>query len=197
MTSGCVPLSAAVSQIEPGPHALRAERHRRGHLATAPDAAGREHRHVGRRPRRRPRARAPSRRRRRVWPPASVPCATIMSTPWFTWRSACCTVPTSAATLHAVLVREVDDVLRRRAERVHEQLDRVRERDLDLRSRALVRPPEQAAAGVLVVGQRRHVVLGEHLLDEVLVLLRDHVVELLGHALGIEVAALARRTSPA
>ncbi len=32
------------------------------------------------------------------WPPASVPCATRMSTPAATWRIACSLAPTSAAT---------------------------------------------------------------------------------------------------
>ncbi len=32
------------------------------------------------------------------WPPASVPCATMTSTPRLTWRSACCLLPTSPPT---------------------------------------------------------------------------------------------------
>jgi len=45
--------------------------------------------------------------------------------------------------LDAARVHLVDHVPGRRAERVHEQPDRVRERDLDLRARAGVRPGEQ------------------------------------------------------
>ncbi len=33
-----------------------------------------------------------------VWPPASCPCATTMSTPLSTWRCACLALPASAAT---------------------------------------------------------------------------------------------------
>ena len=68
-----------------------------------------------------------------VWPPASVPCATTMSTPISRCFCACRGLLASAATEHAVLVRGVDDVLGRRSERVHEQLRRVLERDVDLR----------------------------------------------------------------
>ena len=53
---------------------------------------------------------------------------------------------------------------------------------------ALVRPPEQSPGPVVVVGERGHVVLVEHLLDKGLVLLGDHVGELIRHALGVEVA---------
>ena len=112
-----------------------------------------------------------------VWPPASVPCATTMSTPMFDVLLRVLEVARERRDLDAVLVRGVDDVLRRRAERVHEQRRRVLERDVDLRARGRVGPAEQVVAALDVVGQRRHVVLGEHLLDPVAVLLGDHLLE--------------------
>ncbi len=44
--------------------------------------------------------------------------------------------------------------------------------------RGRVGPAEQVVAALDVVGQRRDVVVGEHLLDELPVLLRDHLLEL-------------------
>ena len=107
-----------------------------------------------------------------VCPPASVPCATMMSTPISTCFCACRGLLASAATLMPRSWRGVDDVVRRRPERVHEQRGRVLERDLDLRARGRVGPAEQVMAALGALGQRRHVVLGEHLLDPVAVLLR-------------------------
>ena len=89
--------------------------------------------------------------------------------------------------LHAVLVGEVDDVLGRRAQRVRQQLDRVLERDLDLLAALLVHPTEQAL-GPVFLGELRHVVLGQELVDPVAVLLRDHLLELLAHPLRVELA---------
>src|SRR5437016_14460570 len=67
--------------------------------------------------------------------------------------------------LDAARVHLIDHVPGRRAERVHEQPDRVRERDLDLRAGAGVRPGEQPLVRLLALGQLRHPVALEHLLD--------------------------------
>ena len=79
---------------------------------------------------------------------------------------------------HAMLVRLVDDIARRRPERVREQPDRMRQRDLHLRARLLVRPAQQPLHARRVVRQRRHAVLPQRLFDEVAVRLRDHRLEL-------------------
>src|SRR5207249_11318711 len=78
---------------------------------------------------------------------------------------------------HAPRMDLVDDVARRRAERVHQQLDRVAERDLHLRARAGVRPGEQRLVGRLALREGRHLVALEDLLDEAAVALRDHLLE--------------------
>ena len=93
------------------------------------------------------------------WPPASVPCATMMSTPLLDLLLRVARRAHERADQHAVLVGGVDDLLRRRAERVHEQLHvGCLERDLDLhralgrrrrgrrRSCGAARPPSATAA---------------------------------------------------
>ena len=112
-----------------------------------------------------------------VWPPASVPWATMMSTPFSLCFSACRGAARQRGDRDAVLVRGLHHLGRRRAERVHEQRHRVLERDVHLREPGGVGPAEQVVR-VPVLGQRRDVVLGEHLLHEVAVLLRDHRLEL-------------------
>ncbi len=79
---------------------------------------------------------------------------------------------------HAVVVRSVDHVLGRWPERVDQQLGLVLERHVDLRARGAVGPSEQVMPALDVVGQRRDAMVGEHLLDELTVLGRDHVLEL-------------------
>ena len=113
------------------------------------------------------------------WPPASVPWATMTSTPWATCRSACCFAPTKRAHEHAGVVRGLDHVGRWRPERVHEHLGAVLQRDLDLAGALLVDAEARRLhrAPLEVLGQRRHVVFGEHLVGEVPVLLRDHRLE--------------------
>jgi hypothetical protein len=76
---------------------------------------------------------------------------------------------------HTVSVREIDDVLRRRAERVDEQLRRVVQRDLDVRGAVGVHtePGRDEVAAREVLRQRRHAVFGEQRLDQVEVALRD------------------------
>ena len=86
--------------------------------------------------------------------------------------------PAERADEHALRVRGLDRVLGRRPERVDEHRDRVAQRRLDLRRTFEL----DAETGRLhdafdAFGQRRHVVLGEHLLDEVAVLGRDHALE--------------------
>ena len=184
-TSGDMSLSAHGQPDRSGPRALRAHRERRRDLRAVADPARREHRRVG--------AIASITSGHStielispVWPPASVPCATMMSTPMFTCFCACCDVARERGDLDAVLVRGVDDVLGRRAERVHEQRRRVLQRDVELRARGRVGPAEQVMAALDVVGQRRHVVLGEHLLDPVAVLLGDHRLELALEVRGVD-----------
>ena len=120
-----------------------------------------------------------------VCPPASVPCATMMSTPMFDLLLRVHLAADEGGDEHAVVVRAVDDVLRRRAERVDEQLARVLQRDVDRAGRLVVdaEPGRDRAALVDLCRDRRHVVLGEHLLDELPVPLRDHRRELLGRRL--------------
>ena len=77
----------------------------------------------------------------------------------------------------ATLVGSLHDRRGRRPERVDEQRDRVLERDVHLREPRGVGPAEQVVR-VRVLGQGRDVVLGQHLLDEVAILLRDHRLEL-------------------
>ena len=102
----------------------------------------------------------------------------MMSTPASRCLMACSGVPTRAATGTLWLWARVDDVVRRRAERVDEQLDVVLERDVDVRVAAGRRPAEER----LRVRRRRgagHTVLRQRLLDEVAVALGDHRLELL------------------
>ena len=124
-----------------------------------------------------------------VWPPASVPCATMMSTPFARCFSAWRTELASAATCMPCSCAVCDDVRGRRAERVDEQ----RRRGARARPRAgrvrWCRSSRAGGARLDVVGHRRDAVLGEDLLDEVTVLLRDHRLEL-----AFEIAGLDRGT---
>ncbi len=80
--------------------------------------------------------------------------------------------------LDARLVRLVDDVLGRRAERVDEDLHvGPRQRTLHLEAGLGVRPAQQVATVLGVGRELRDAVLVEHPLDEVAVLLRDHLLE--------------------
>jgi hypothetical protein len=67
------------------------------------------------------------------------------------------------------LVRLVDDVLRRRAKRVGDQLDRMLERHLDVRARYRMQPAEYAFVALLVVGKRRNTKIGKGFGDEITV----------------------------
>ncbi len=71
-----------------------------------------------------------------VWPPASVPCATIRSAPAATCLRACSTVPTSAATGTPAARALGHHLRRRRPERAGDQPDRVLERHVDQPGRA-------------------------------------------------------------
>jgi hypothetical protein len=85
---------------------------------------------------------------------------------------------------HAVLVREVDDVLGRRAERVGDQLDRVPQCDVDVRAGHRVQPAQDALARrVAVSRQRWHAQLAQRVVDELAVLVRDVLAEVGGAAL--------------
>ncbi len=119
-------------------------------------------------------------------PPASVPWATTMSTPMSTCLRACRGLLAERGDHDVALVRGVDDVLGRRPERVHEQRRRVLERDVDLGARGGVGPAEEVVAAGHLLGEWRHAVLGEHLLDPVAVLLADHLLELTLEHVGID-----------
>ena len=80
--------------------------------------------------------------------------------------------------VHVGVVRCVDELRRRRAECVHDETDRTRQCDVDERLRALVRPGALAGGCDLALGQWRHVVAGEQVVEERLVLGRDHGGEL-------------------
>ena len=80
----------------------------------------------------------------------------------------------------------VDDVLRRRAERVGDQRDRVRERDLDVAVRDVVGPAEHAVRR-FALGQRRQLEALHQLVDVAPVVRVDHRADL---------ARASRRASP-
>ena len=67
------------------------------------------------------------------------------------------------------LVGLVDDVLRRGAKSVGDQLDRMLERHLDVRARHRMQPAEHAFVALLVVGQRRNTKIGKGFGDKVAV----------------------------
>src|SRR6476619_1379393 len=113
-----------------------------------------------------------------VWPPASCPCATTMSTPLSTCRCACLALPASAATgTPAPCTWSMTSC-------VGDQLDRMLECDLDMRPGNRVQPAEHAGGALLVVGQRWHPEVGERLVDEFAMRLRDQLVDIGGRALG-------------
>ena len=81
-------------------------------------------------------------------------------------------------------MRLPDDVLRRRTQRVGQQADRVRQRDVDLRARRGVGPPQQLA-DLLAVRKRRDPVLLQDSFHKPPVLLGDHRLELLQELVGL------------
>ena len=119
---------------------MRAERERGGDLATAADAAGREHR------RRRDRVDHLGNEHHRG-DLAGVPAGfvtlrdddvdAVVDVPLRVHRLA-----RERGDLHAVLVRAIDDVLRRRPERVGDELDGMPERDVDMPLRDIVGPTQ-------------------------------------------------------
>ena len=133
-----------MSQSEPS-HALRAERERGGDLAAAADAAGREHR----RGRDRVDDLGDEHHRRDLAGVAAGLVALgddhVDAVVHVALRVL--GLAGERGDLHAVLVRLVDHVLGRRAERVRDQRDRMRERDLDVAVRDVVGPTEHAVPG--------------------------------------------------
>ena len=109
------------------------------------------------------------------WPPASVPCATIRSTPACTCLTRVLLGADERRDGHAALSSRFDHVVRRHAQRVGDQLDRMAERHL-----------EQVLAGVTGkerrTGPRRllglDVMCGQQVGDETAVVLRDPAGEL-------------------
>jgi hypothetical protein len=85
---------------------------------------------------------------------------------------------------NARLVGLVDDVLRRRAEGVGDQLDRMLECHLDVRASHRMQPAEHAFVALLIVGQRRNTKVGKGFGDKVAMALRDQLVDVDGRALG-------------
>ncbi len=104
-------------------------------------------------------------------------------------------LPREGGYLHALAVGALDDVDRRRTERVGEQLDRMRERDLDVSAGDVLGPANHALRPVAIAERRQfeafdelgHVVpvpLGNHAADLVDQIFRRgavHVGRLLGH----------------
>jgi hypothetical protein len=89
----------------------------------------------------------------------------------------------------SALVDAVDHLLRRRAERVGDELHLlVSQRDVDLRCRGRLRPAEQLLAARLVAGQLGHAVVGEDLRAELAMLERDHLLQLGLELRGIHLA---------
>ena len=82
------------------------------------------------------------------------------------------------------LVGALDDVGRRRAERVRDQPGRVGQGHLDMLAGHRVQPAEHAVAGRAVLGQRRHAQPGQRLLDEVPVPRRDQLAQVGRGSLG-------------
>ena len=119
---------------------MRAERERRGDLAAAADTTGREH-GCGRdrvddlrdEDHRGDLARVPA----RLVALRHHDVDTVVDVALRVHRLA-----RERRDLHAVLVRAIDDVLRRRPERVGDELDGVRERDVDVPLRDVVGPAE-------------------------------------------------------
>ncbi len=79
-----------------------------------------------------------------VWPPASVPCATIRSTPAAACRRACSRGAGQRGHQHVVVVGALDEVGRRRPERTGDQPDVVGEGNFEQRLVALGRDVEPA-----------------------------------------------------
>ena len=108
VTSGYMSASWVSSQTEPVHTPWAPSAMRRGHLPAVGDAAGGEHRDVGRRTASTTWGTSTIVEISPQWPPASVPWATITSTPIATWRSACCLAPDERADEQAGVVGLVD-----------------------------------------------------------------------------------------
>ena len=178
----------------PGPHALGAERERGRDLASGPDAAGREHRrgrdrvdHVGHEDQRRHVA------------GVAAGLATLGDDDvdaLVHLLSACCTLPHSAATFTPCSCARSTTSLGGGPSAFTSSLIGCSSAISHLLAALLVHPAEQRPRSGSSSEQLRHVVLGEQLVDPVAVLLRDHLLELLAHALGVELAGALVR-SPA
>ncbi len=114
-----------------------------------------------------------------VWPPASPPCAMTRSTPIACDRFACSTVPARAATFTPRECARVDEVGARGAERAGDQAHRVAERDVEQLVALLRRHRQPAGARLDALGQRRHVVPREHVVEELPLLRRQQRSEVL------------------
>ena len=159
------------------PHAVGAERHAGRELATPADAAGGEHGH---------RSTASTTSGTStivaispVWPPASVPWATIRSAPAASCRAACSTVPASAATgMSAPCARSMKCG---GGGPSAEATSRVSCANSTSSSGAMLfgsmRMPPTPASKPVVLWQRRHVVAREQVVDERLVLVGHEAAE--------------------
>ena len=126
-----------------------------------------------------------------MWPPASVPWATMMSTPASTCLRACRACRRAPATLTPCACACSTTSARRRAERVGEQRDRVLERDLDLRARGRRRSSRAAPCRRrLARGQRRARRARPAALHELAVLRRDHALAACSTLVGVAGRAL-------
>ena len=80
---------------------------------------------------------------------------------------------------NALVVRLADDVFRGWPERVRNERNRVLHRHLEVGAPARGRPAEQAFDFFDVVGERRHAIAIQQIVDPLAVRRRDHLVELL------------------
>ena len=115
-----------------------------------------------------------------VWPPASWPCATTMSTPLSTWRCACLALPASAATgTPAPCTWSMTSFGGEPSALAINLIGCLSATSTCDRGHRM-QPAEHARGALLVVGQRRHPEVGERLVDEIAVRLRDQLVDVGG-----------------
>ena len=165
------------------PHALRAERQRGRHLASAADAARGEHRrrttkgvnNFGHQDHRRDLTGVPA----GLMALGDHDVDAVLDMPLRVLGAAGQCGHRDTGGVHLV-----DDVLGRRAQRVGDQFDRVLERHLDVAAGHRVQPAQHALGARLVLRQGRHAEVGEGLGDEVAVRLRDQLVDVDRRALG-------------
>ena len=181
-TAGLELLSAVVSQSDPSHAPCRAQCERGRDLTAAADAARREDRHrrnrvddFGYEHHRGDLARVPA----RFVALRNDDVDAVVHVPLRVHRFAC-----ERRDFDAVFVCAVDDVLGRRTERIRNEFDRVRERNVNVSLRHIV-GPAQHAVGFLPVGQRREVEPFHQVVDVAPVIGVDHRSDLCEHFLRV------------